>query len=51
MHTTNLRKVGGWIMLAIPPSILELLDLYVSATVGLAIDHGSLVFEPMLRPR
>lgn len=51
MHTTNLRRVGGSIMLAVPPSILELLHLHVGATVGLAIDHGRLVVEPTLRPR
>ena len=50
MHTTNLRKVGGSIMLAVPPSILDLLNLKVGATVGLAVDHGRLVIEPTLRP-
>ena len=38
-------------MLAVPPSILELLNLHVGATVELAIDHGRLVVEPKLRPR
>ncbi|MHB8141367.1 MAG: AbrB/MazE/SpoVT family DNA-binding domain-containing protein [Vulcanimicrobiaceae bacterium] len=51
MHTTNLRKVGGSIMLAVPPAILELLHLRAGATVGLAIDHGRLVVEPTPRPR
>ena len=51
MHTTNLRKVGGSIMLAIPPAILDLLDLRAGATVGLAVDRGRLVIEPTLRPR
>ncbi len=51
MHTTNLRKVGGSIMLAVPPAILELLHLRAGATVGLAIDHGRLVIEPTPRPR
>ena len=51
MHTTNLRKVGGSVMLAVPPSILDLLDLRAGATVGLAIDHGRLVIEPSPRPR
>jgi antitoxin ChpS len=50
MHTTNLRKVGGSIMLAVPPAILELLHLHAGATVGLAVDHGRLVVEPTLRP-
>lgn len=51
MHTTNLRKVGGSIMLAVPPAILDLLHLHAGATVGLVIDHGRLVIEPTLRPR
>ena len=51
MHTTSLRKVGGSIMLAVPPAILDLLHLQVGSTVGLAIDHGRLVVEPPSRPR
>ncbi len=51
MHTTNLRKVGGSIMLAVPPAILDLLHLRVGATVGLIVDHGRLVIEPSPRPR
>jgi antitoxin ChpS len=51
MHTTNLRKVGGSIMLAVPPAILDLLHLRVGATVGLAVERGRLVIEPTLRPR
>jgi len=51
MHTTNLRKIGGSVMLAVPSAILELLQLQVGATVGMAVDHGSLVVEPRPRPR
>jgi antitoxin ChpS len=50
MHTTNLRKVGGSVMLAVPPAILDLLQLHVGSTVGLAVDHGRLVVEPKARP-
>jgi antitoxin ChpS len=50
MHTTNLRKVGGSIMLAVPPAILDLLHLRAGATVGLAVDHGRLVVEPTPKP-
>ena len=50
MHTTNLRKVGGSIMLAVPPVILDLLHLRAGTTVGLAVDHGRLVVEPTPRP-
>ena len=51
MQTTNLRKVGGSIMLAVPPAILDLLHLRAGATVGLAVERGRLVIEPTLRPR
>ena len=51
MHTTNLRKVGGSIMLAVPPAILEMLHLSAGAAVGMVVDHGRLVVEPSHRPR
>ena len=51
MHTTNLRKVGGSVMLAVPPAILDLLQLGAGATVGISVDHGRLVIEPQPRPR
>ena len=51
MYTTNLRKVGGSIMLAVPPAVLDQLQLQAGATVGLAIDHGCLVVDPSPRPR
>lgn len=51
MHTTSLRKVGGSIMLAVPPVILDQLHLQAGATVGLAVEHGCLVVDPKPRPR
>ena len=51
MHTTNLRKVGGSVMLAVPPAFLDQLQLQAGATVGLVVDHGRLVVEPRPRPR
>ncbi|HWS40882.1 MAG TPA: antitoxin [Arenimonas sp.] len=51
MHTTNLRKVGGSVMLALPPAILELLHLKAGATVGVAVDAGRLVIDPSPRQR
>ena len=51
MLTTNLRKVGGSVMLAVPPAILDLLHLQAGATVGLEVTDGLLVIEPSPRPR
>ncbi len=51
MHTTNLRKVGGSVMLAVPPAILDLLNLGAGATVGVAVDEGRLIVQPFPRPR
>jgi antitoxin ChpS len=46
MHTTNLRKVGGSIMLAVPRALLDSLDLQPGAKVGIAVENGRLVIEP-----
>jgi antitoxin ChpS len=50
MATAKLRKVGGSTMLAIPPAVLEALDLAADATVELAVENRSLVVKPG-RPR
>ena len=42
MHTTSLRKVGGSVMLAVPPAILDLLQLQAGSSVGLAVADGRL---------
>jgi antitoxin ChpS len=51
MHTTKLRKVGGSVMLAVPPVLLDGLGLRPGAKVGLAVHGGRLVVEPQRRPR
>jgi len=51
MYITNLRKVGGSVMLSVPPAFLEQLHLQAGATVGLAIEHDCLVVDPHPRPR
>jgi antitoxin ChpS len=51
MHITNLRKVGGSVMLAVPPALLELLQLQVGTSVGLAVDGGRLIVEAAPRHR
>jgi antitoxin ChpS len=51
MHITNLRKVGGSVMLAIPPALLEILHLQPGAKVGMAVESGRLVVEPQPRRR
>lgn len=51
MHTTNLRKVGGSVMMAVPPALLDLLHIGAGAKVGLVVDNGRLVVDPQPRPR
>jgi antitoxin ChpS len=51
MTFTTLRQVGGSVMLAVPPALLETLRLQPGAKVGVAIDGGKLVVEPQQRPR
>jgi antitoxin ChpS len=49
--TTSLRKVGGSVMLTVPPSYLEQLQLRAGAEVGLSLDNGRLMVDPKPRPK
>ena len=40
MHTTSLCRVGGSIMLAVPPAVLDLLKLGAGARVDIDV-HGT----------
>lgn len=51
MHTTNLRKVGGSVMLAVPPAFLDQLHLKAGATVGMVVADGCLVVNPKPKMR
>ncbi len=51
MHVTHLRKVGGSVMLAVPPVLLDLLDLKAGAPVGIAVEDGRPVVVDRPRPR
>jgi len=48
---TTLRKVGGSVMLAVPPAILEILELRAGAHVHMGVEDGRLVIAPKPRPR
>ncbi|HEY0879292.1 MAG TPA: AbrB/MazE/SpoVT family DNA-binding domain-containing protein [Zeimonas sp.] len=45
MYRTSLRKVGGSVMLAIPPAILDLLELQAGSRVELGVEGDRLVVE------
>lgn len=50
MHTTNLRRVGGSVMMVVPPALLDLLEISAGAQVGLTVENGRLVVQPRPRP-
>lgn len=50
MYTTRLKKVGGSIMLAVPPAVLKTLELSTDSEVGMTINNGCLIIEPQKRP-
>ena len=50
MHTTNLRKVGGSVMLAVPPALLDVLELEAGAKVDIGIEKGRLIVSRKSRP-
>ena len=49
MHTTSLRKVGGSVMLTLPPDILDILDLSAGNEVEISIVKGRLVIGPAIK--
>ena len=51
MHTTNLRKVGGSIMLAVPPALLEQLKLKAGSAVNISMEGDKLVIESSTKPK
>ena len=50
MKTVKLRKVGGSIMLALPPAFLNLLKVGAGASVAIEVDKGCLIIKPHARP-
>jgi antitoxin ChpS len=50
MYTTKLRKVDGSVMMALPPTILDMLQPRAGATVGITVGDGRLVIEAKPRP-
>ncbi|RXC40820.1 antitoxin, partial [Escherichia coli] len=46
MHTTRLKRVGGSVMLTVPPALLNALSLGTDNEVGMVIDNGRLIVEP-----
>ena len=50
MHTTSLRKVGGSVMLAVPPALLDLLNLEAGTVVGMSVEGDCLRIEPQRKP-
>jgi antitoxin ChpS len=51
MHHSNLRAVGGSIMMAIPKAILEMLGLEANDKVGLSVKNGQLIVAPSVKPK
>ena len=50
MSNSTLRKVGGSIMISIPPALLEALHLHVGAKLAIEREGDHLVLRPE-RPR
>jgi antitoxin ChpS len=50
-HLARLRKVGGSVMVAIPPAVLEELKLRPDSDVAVSVKGGRLVIDPKAKPR
>jgi antitoxin ChpS len=45
MHKAKFRAVGGSVMVAIPPPMLEALNLSANATVSISVEGQRLIIE------
>ncbi len=45
MHTTTLRKVGGSVMMAVPPALLKHLHISAGSIVGVELDGERLIVK------
>ena len=50
-YTAKLRRVGGSVMVAIPPALLETVSLSAGREVAVSVEGGRLVIEPRQRRR
>ena len=50
MNTAKLRKVGGSVMLALPPALLNAMKVGVGASVDIEVEEGCLIIKPNARP-
>ena len=50
MYKSNIRKVGGSMMLAIPPAILDLLSLSQGSVIQMAVENDRLIIEAVKKP-
>jgi antitoxin ChpS len=48
---TNLRKVGGSVMLAVSPAFLKELKIAPGSAVDVALQEGQLVVRPISKPK
>ncbi|NWO09122.1 AbrB/MazE/SpoVT family DNA-binding domain-containing protein [Chromohalobacter salexigens] len=47
MNITNLHRVGGSVMMSVPRTLLDQLDLHAGSQVEIEIDHGRLIVKPV----
>jgi antitoxin ChpS len=50
-HRAVLRKVGGSVMLALPPALLDVVALSAGRHVALTVEDGRIVVAPRPRAR
>jgi antitoxin ChpS len=52
MYATSLRKVGGSAMIAIPPSIINMMNLHIGENVSLELNSSNaIVIKPLQRKK
>ena len=51
MHKGILRKVGGSVVVSLPPALLDQLQIGAKSIVGIAVQGDRIIIQPQKRPR
>jgi antitoxin ChpS len=50
MATVTLRSLGGSVVMAVPKSILSLVDLKAGSQVRIGVENGRVIIDPRPKP-
>ena len=51
MYSATLRRVGGSVMIALPPALLAVAEMDIDSEVAMTVEGGRIIIEPEKKRR